>query len=161
MKKLTVFLLAVLFLLCGCAKEAEPENPYRLKSYTCESTHGDSTHTICCTYEYDEQGYLHQWSTVRDGALLNTEIFQRDEYGNILQTTVIDENGSGHVKEHTLTLDEAHRVLREQIFEDGVCTTIKEYAYDDSGNQTMLNIIRSPGNEDSITSWMDMTYDRE
>ena len=160
MKKLTVLLLTALLLLSGCAKTEEPENPYRLKSYTSESTiAGNLTHDIRCEYFYDESGQMYQWDSYWHGDLLRSNYVERDEHGNIIRSTITNSDGSQTVEDHTLTLDEQHRILRDEVYVEDTCQSIWEYAYDKDGNQTMQNIIRSPGNEDSITSWVDMTYD--
>lgn len=162
MKKLIIGVLTALLLLSGCAKTEEPENPYRLKSYTSETiTDGIVTHSIRCDYFYDESGQLSRWDSYWMDKLHRTNSVEWDEYGNIVRSTIINPDGSQTVEEHILTLDEQHRILRDEVFVDLVCTRIQEYAYDDAGNHTMLNIIRSPGNEDSITSWTDMTYDEK
>lgn len=162
MKKATICLLTFLLLLCGCAKTEEPENPYRLKFYTSESTiSGNLTHDIRCEYFYDEHGFVYQLDSYWHGDLLRSESPERDEYGNTICNTITNSDGSQTVEEHTLTLDKQHRILRDEVYVDGICQSIWEYAYDEDGNQTMLNIIRNPeSKESSITSWVDMRYDR-
>lgn len=160
MKKLIIGLLTVLLLLSGCAQTEKPENPYRLKSYTSESTiAGNISHNIRCDYFYDESGQMYQWDSYWHGDLLRSNYVERDEYGNIIRSTITNSDGSQTVEDHTLTLDEQHRILRDEVYVDGSCQSIWEYAYDKDGNQTMQNIIRSPGSENSIISWVDMTYD--
>lgn len=162
MKKLSALLLILLLLFSGCAKAKEPENPYRLKSYTSETTiDGTVTHDIRCEYFYDENGRISRWDSYWHGDLLRSEHPERDEYGNIIRNTIINSDGTQTVEEHLLTLDGQHRIVRDEVSVEGCCQSIWEYAYDSDGNQTMLNIIRNPESEDlSITSWVDMVYDK-
>ena len=162
MKKLSLLILAALLLLSGCTKGEEPKNPYRLKSYTSETTmEGIVTHDIRCDYFYNEHGQICQLDAYWKGALLRRDCMEHDECGNVIRNTITNSDGSQTVEEHILTLDEQHRILRDEVYVGNICQSISEYAYDKAGNQTMHNIIRNPGSETSITSWMDMQYDRK
>ena len=163
MKRLSVLILAALLLLSGCGKTEEPENPYRLKSYTSETTiAGIPQSSIRCDYFYDENGRICRLDSYWKGEPHRSEYPEYDEYGNILRNTVENPDGTQTVEEHMLTLDEAHRILRDEVYSGGTCQSIWEYAYDKDGNQTMQRIIRHPGSEEGPnTSQVNSTYDRD
>ena len=164
MKKLFALILALLFLLCGCAKEEAIENPYRLKTYTSETTiAGIPQSSIRCDYFYDESGQLYQWDSYWKEELHRSEYPEYDEYGNIIRSTITNSDGSQSIEEHRLTLDTQHRILRDEVYVGDSCQEISEYAYDKDGNQTMQSLIRYPKtNEDpSVTCRIDMTYDED
>lgn len=164
MKKLTIFLLTTLLLLSGCTKTEEPENPYRLKSYTSESSiAGVPQSSIRCDYFYDESGQIYRFDSYWKGELHRSELLEWDEYGNVTRATVTGSDGSQSIEEHRLTLDTQHRILRDEVYVGDSCQEISEYAYDKDGNQTMQTLVRYPKtNEDpSVTCRIDMTYDKD
>ena len=104
MKKLTVLFLAVLFLLSGCAKKEAEKNPYRLKTYTAESSiAGIPQSSIRCDYFYDENGQVCRWDSYWKGELHRSECPEYDEYGNIIRSTITNSDGTQTVEEHLLT----------------------------------------------------------
>lgn len=162
MKKLTVILLTALLLLSGCATAEKRENPYRLKTYTSKSSiAGIPQSSIRCDYFYSENGQICQWDSYWKGELHRSEYPEYDEYDNIIRSTVTNSDGTQTVEEHILTLDEAHRILRDEVYVSDSCQEISEYAYDKAGNQTMQTLVRyAKTTEDpSITCRIDKTYD--
>jgi len=162
MKKLTVLLLSTLLLLSGCARAEEPENPYRLKSFTSESTiAGISQSSIRCDYFYDESGRIRQWDSYWKGELHRSEYPEYDAYGNIIRNTITNSDGTQTVEEHMLTLDDQKRILRDEVYVGDSYQEISEYAYDKDGNQTIQTLVQYPKtNEDpSITCRIGKTYD--
>lgn len=163
MKKLLVLTFSFLFLLCGCTKEEKCENPYRLKTYTSETTiAGSPQSSIRCDYFYDKSGQLYQWDAYWKGELRNRHFPEYDEYGNVIRNTIINSDSSQTVEEHSLTLDEQHRILEDVVYVDDSCQQISKYAYDKNGNQTMHQYIRDPESEESsITCRIDTIYDED
>jgi len=164
MKKLSLLILTALLLLSGCAKAEEPENPYRLKTYTSETTmEGIVTHDIRCDYFYDKNGKICQLDSYWKGELHRSEYPEYDEYGNIIRSTVTNSDGTQTVEEHALTLDDQHRILRDEVYVGDSCQEISEYAYDKDGNQTMQTLLRYPKTKEdpSVTCQIDMTYDED
>ena len=162
MKKLSLLILTALLLLSGCAKVEEPENPYRLKTYTSETTmEGIVTHDIRCDYFYDKNGKICQLDSYWKGELHRSEYPEYDEYGNIIRSTVTNSDGTQTVEEHALTLDDQHRILRDEVYVSDSCQEISEYAYDKAGNQTIQTLVRYPKTTEdpSITCRIDKTYD--
>lgn len=162
MKKALVLICSLLILLSGCAKEEKTENPYRLKTYTTESSiAGIPQSSIRCDYFYDENGRICQWDSYWKGELHRSEYPEYDEYGNIIRSTITNSDGTQTVEEHALTLDDQHRILRDEVYVGDSCQEISEYAYDKDGNQTIQTLVRYPKtNEDpSITCHIDKTYD--
>lgn len=165
-KQFALILSAVLCLsFLGCSQKAdEPKNPYRLKSYTSESSiAGNPQSSIRCDYFYDESGRICQWDSYWNGELHRSEYPEYDEYGNIIQSTIENPDGTQTVEEHTLTLDDTHRILRDEVYVDGFCQEVSDYTYDKHGNRTMHILVRySETDEDpSITCRIDMTYDED
>lgn len=162
MKKLTFLFLAVLFLLSGCAEKEAEKNPYRLKTYTAESSIADIPQSsIRCDYFYDENGQVCRWDSYWKGELHRSECPEYDEYGNIIRSTITNSDGTQTVEEHLLTLDEVHRILRDELYVGGSCQEISEYTYDKGGNQTMQTLVRYPKTieDPSITCRIDRIYD--
>mgnify|MGYP003301391835 CR=1 FL=1 len=159
MKKWTVILLTVilLFSFAACSKADEP-NPYRVKTRTSETyENGRITYYRYSQYFYDENGYLSHQKDYSDNTPQFTHIYERDAYGNLLTTITLDNNNQETRESHILTLDEDHRVIRDE----SSYGAITEYAYDENGNQTMLNINRVGALDgQDLVSYLNMTYDK-
>ena len=159
MKRFILLACAALLCLSGCASQTEPpENPCRLKVHVQENT--NSGHKWEFHYTYNDQGHLagiQEYTNGEPGVLWT---YEYDDWGNILRETTEETDGTVCVTEHTLTLDDAHRVLYDETFSGGVLTAITEAAYDKDGNQTMLNINRIGSLDGAdLVSYVDCTYD--
>lgn len=161
MKKPTVFLLSVLLLLSGCAKTAEPKNPYRAVSYKSESIeNGVVTFWDLAEYEYDENGYQTEFREYRNGILTQTNIYENDTYGNILRVTIISD-GKTTVFDHNLVLDDTGRILLQEACSDGVLIYTMEYTYDKNGNATSEIYTSMNDGIAEIIRNKEMTYDHK
>ena len=162
MKKFTILLCAALLLtLPACAaKQEEQENPYRIQTITFEYfIRPNSPSSQVYDYSYNETGDIITMTVSSDGNLVDITTYEQDEFGNVFRTTV-ERDGEKFVEDHVLTLDEQHRITFCEDYQDGELTATHENAYDNNGNQTMLNIVRMEDGEPQLTSWMDMTYDK-
>lgn len=161
MKKATIWLLAFLLLLCGCAKTQEPENPYRAVSYKSETIeNGVVTFVDLAEYDYDENGYQTESREYRNGVLTQTNIYENDTFGNILRVT-IHSDGKTTVFDHNLILDDDGRILLQEASSEGVLLYTLEYTYDKNGNKTSEVYTHMEDGTPEVIRNMELTYDRE
>jgi len=163
MRKIVCVLLAALFLLSGCGKQAEPENPYRLKKTTIEYYYQDrETSTWEFEETYDENGWLTESQEFEDGVPDTKILYEHDEYGNIFRTTQIHADGTRNVGEDKLRLDEKHRVVYSESTWNGEPMATTETAYNKDGQITKLYINRIDVRDgEDWKSFVDRTYDRK
>jgi len=161
-RKLFLLLAAAVFLLCGCGKPKEPENPYRLKSQTYETYHDEVAFLWRFENVYDEKGWLVEQLEYENDVPDTKTLYEHDAYGNIIRTTSIQPDGTQNVGEEKLTLDEQHRVVYSESTWNGEATGITEYGYNDAGQITKLYINRIGAlNEEDWKSFVDRTFDRK
>lgn len=138
------------------------ENPYRLKAYSIDFYHqGNLAYIGTYEYLYNEQGYRETETYHQDGILKDTTIYEHDEYGNAVRATTTSADSAVSIRENKLTLDENHRVVFEEAWWNEELGATSEMAYDENGNQTMLNIVRMTDGEPNMTSRSTYTYDSE
>lgn len=156
------FLLALFSLLCGCSKAEVPENPYRLKQQTVERYREEGVQLTRSDYTYDEHNHVTEVQTYLDDVWHSTRQLTYDEYGNVVRTRQIYDEGTESIVEHVLTLDEQHRVIRSEGTSDDGRQTLTEYSYNKDGQTTKLYIYRYEVMEGmDINSFTDYTYDRK
>lgn len=162
-KPLALLLSAILSLsLWGCSSEVEEQkNPYRPVSYKSEIFQdGVLTSYDLTEYHYDEHGFLSESLYYEGDVLKQTNIYQNDDFGNILTVTSISDDNTV-LCENKLTLDDQNRVLRQEDYKDGVLSYTMEYTYDKDGNVTSeIYTVMKDGVEDHVRH-KEMTYNRK
>ena len=160
MRKL-VLLLVLLSILAGCsaAEEAGPEfvmtacNQEFLENGIVTGTDND-------TYTYNQEGLVIYSERHQNGSLVSTKSWEYDEFGNPVTVTTA-ENGIVQISEYKNTLDEAGRILRQEMYQDGTLLSVDEFTYDRKGNALTheYNLLEN----EEISHWRKytMTYNRK
>ena len=164
MKKWIAIVLAAaaVFSTSACGKAPKnADNPYRVSSFSTEYySNGELTQAHTHIRSYNEAGHLASEVYLKDGEQVYDVRYETDAYGNVLREVIIYPDGTQNITENQLTLDEQNRVIFEEVYTDGQLRATSEMAYDEAGNQTVLNITRIGAlNGEDITSWTDMQYD--
>ena len=130
---LTVFALTVV--LCGCAAQKENLPTFIITECNQEHLHdGVLTGTDNYIYTYNEDGLAIYEEYYQDGDLFSTASWEYDEFGNTV-TITREENGTVQITEYKNTLDKDGRILRQEMYLNGVLSSVDEYTYDRRGNE--------------------------
>lgn len=160
MSRLSIFLFVFLILLTGCTRKQEvPENPFRMKQVTIVQPEDDRSLEIA--YYYDEQGNVVQEQQFADGESDIIWSYEYDEWGNLLKETTTHADGTVHITEYKLTLDEKHRITYREIIWDGELKSIHETVYDDQGNPLSVSSRHFSGFGDEDRRMISKSYDKD
>ena len=160
-RKLFLLLAAAVFLLCGCGKPKEPENPYRLKTQILEQYWESEIKTIRTEYIYDENGYLSELQTFDGDDWWYTRQFFLDEHGNNHGSEANFADGT-QAGERALTLDDQGRMITSESYQNSQVNATTEYGYSGDGQITKLYINRIGAlHEEDWKSFVDRTFDRK
>ena len=140
MRKMLFTLLAVLILCSGCAA-GEDAAPQFIRTYSHQDhlTNGVVTGTNDFYYQFNSQGLVTCLETYRDDTLFSRSTWEYDEFGNIIHHT---EEQDGTIKEYDykIELDEAGRMLRQEIWLGDVRTRLREITYNRQGEETTHHV---------------------
>ena len=140
MRKLLISLLAVLILCSGCAA-GEETAPQFIRTYSHQDhlTNGVVTGTNDFYYQFNSQGLVTCLETYRDDTLFSRSTWEYDEFGNIIHHT---EEQDGTIKEYDykIELDEAGRMLRQEIWLGDVRTRLREITYNRQGEEATHHV---------------------
>lgn len=156
-----VLCAALLLTLPACAaKPEEPENPYRISSILQEYMDDSGNVNSIQHYDmtYNNAGQLIKQIITTDGVQTDEEIREHDEYGNIIRITKTT-NESTQVTENQLTLDEAHRPLRIESYQEETLFSVEEFTYDKNGNVIFNMLTRWETDDTPDVFKNEYTYD--
>lgn len=140
MRKLFFILLAVLMLCSGCAA-GEEAAPQFIRTY-CHQEHltdGVLTGTNDFFYQFNSQGLVTCLETYRDDTLFSRSAWEYDEYGNITRHTE-EQDGIAKVYDYKNDLDEAGRILRQEVWLGDVRTRLREITYNRQGEEATHHV---------------------
>lgn len=160
-KRIALLMIAAMLLtLTACAsKTEETENPYRMKSYVEEDLRSGIINTG--EFSYNEAGFLQSRTYHSNGVLNFSDTYELDEYGNELRSVTTTADGTQTITELKLTLDDQHRVIYEERYNDGTLYSTTERSFDKKGNLTAFTINRiGILNGEDWVNWTDRSYDR-
>lgn len=178
MKKITILLLSLLILLCGCGKEATPTEPpvqeteeiievtgpeaildpedmteplpteFVLRT-TCGAIYNEKGEEILnFEYSYDPYGRMVEFWEYEDG---NVSSFSSTVYISDAEYETTYTYGELQYSVR-FTCDENGRVIHQERTEDGAITSTTSYTYDDRGNMLTMVMVYTEG------TTIDMSY---
>lgn len=156
MKKLILFILIMTLLLCGCGgdpqettsggnanhgwsgegpegilDEKETVTVYQVVSMTLRDAEGNLV--LRREYSYDETGFCtEEYEETATGELHFRRVNTPDDRGNIKSSEISEFGGRNY--EIRYTYDSSDRVIREEIWQEGVRVEHTEYSYDEHDN---------------------------
>ena len=135
MKKIMLLTAVLLILLTGCSQKEESVPTFIMIECNQEFLKdGVVTGTDCYTYTYNEAGLAIYGERHQDGSLVDTTFWEYDEFGNPVKITT-EVNDTAEISEYKNTLDQDGRILRQEMYHNGMLTSVDVYTYDDKGNE--------------------------
>ena len=135
MKKMLLLMAGLLLFLTGCTGQEEALPVFITTAVHQEFlTDGVVTGTDDDFHTYNEDGLAIYSERHQDGTLFSKRSLEYDAQGNPVRITT-EENGVVQVTEYKNSLDEAGRILRQEMYMDGKLCSADEYTYDKKGNE--------------------------
>lgn len=162
MRKLLLWLFALMVVLSGCTKQDDPEPEFVGTGVHQEFLdNGVITGTNDYYYTFDEHGYTAVIEEYVDGLLSYRSFLKYDEFGNTTQVTM-EKDGIVTTYDYQNTLDEDGRILRQEILNGDKLVSLEEHTYDKQNNEIHRRNT-TWYDESSEPQWEDytMTYDRK
>lgn len=130
-----IALLTALLLLCGCGKKTEP--PQFVSSGTIQEflENGEVVSTSEYYYTYNDREQAEYIEEYENNVLINRSFREFDDFGNLTRVTT-ERDGSTKIYEYRNTLDEAGRILRQEVWDSNTVVSLEEFTYNSSGNET-------------------------
>lgn len=160
MKKKLLFLPVLLMLLTGCG--AGQESPQFISTATLQEflENGVVVGTSEYYYTYLDKERVERIEEYEDDVLINRSYREFDDFGNLTRVTT-ERSGTTTVFEYRNTLDDAGRILRQEVWEGDTMVSLEEHTYDSTGNETSryFSLWNETEQENQWHSYT-MTYDR-
>ena len=129
-------MVTLLLFLSGCT--AKEETGPKFIQTACNQeflTDGVVTGTDVDLYTYNDEGQAIYSERHQNGSLVSQTSWEYDAYGNPVRITT-EENGTVvQVTEYKNSLDEAGRILRQEMYLNDTLTSVDVYTYDEKGNE--------------------------
>ena len=163
MKKIILLMVTLLLFLSGCTAKEETGPKFIQTSCNQEFlTDGVVTGTDVDLYTYNDEGQAIYSERHQNGSLVSQTSWEYDAYGNPVRI-ITEENGTVvQVTEYKNSLDEAGRILHQEMYMNGVLCSEDEYTYDEKGNE-LTHEYNWYSEDEAISDWRKYTktYNRK